>query len=77
MPQTLTSELITAAIDGFEEQKKRIDNRLAELRQMLKPHMTAVSATIPTKKRQFSAAARKRMAAAQRKRWAERRAAAK
>lgn len=32
---TLTTEIIQAAIDGFESQKQRIDVQIAELRAML------------------------------------------
>ena len=35
MPTKLTTETLTAAIDGFEMQKTRIDARIAEMRQML------------------------------------------
>jgi hypothetical protein len=78
MPARLNHELITAAIDGFEEQKKRIDAQIAELRQMLSGASTGDSADSSrpiTKERRMSAAARARIAAAQRKRWAAKRAA--
>jgi len=70
----LTAEIINAAILGFEEQKFRIDAQIAELRQMLPgtPTATAVAPEVPKgKRREMSAAARKRMGDAQRKRWAE------
>ena len=35
MPTKLTTEILTAAIDGFEMQKTRIDALIAEIRQML------------------------------------------
>jgi len=35
MPTKLTSEIIAAAIEGFESQKRHIDGQIAELRQML------------------------------------------
>jgi len=35
MPTKLTTEILTAAIDGLEIQKKRIDAQIAEIRQML------------------------------------------
>ena len=31
MPTKLTTEILTAAIDGFEMQKTRIDARIAEI----------------------------------------------
>jgi len=69
----LTTEIITAAVEGFEQQKLRIDAQIAELRQMLTGSHTATAATPePTKpkRRNMSAAARKRIGDAQRKRWA-------
>jgi hypothetical protein len=69
MATKLKSEIIAAAIAGFEEQKKRLNAQIAELRQMLSPG--APDGTAPTpKRRRMSAAARSRIAAAQRKRWA-------
>ena len=70
----LTPEIITAAILGFEEQKLRIDAQIAELRTMLPGGPTATAATTESpkgKRRKMSAAARKRIGDAQRKRWAE------
>jgi hypothetical protein len=70
---TLTKEIIEAAISGFEAQKQHIDAQLAELRTMLSP---ASGGSVPTsqstgrKKRGMSAAGRKAIAEAQRKRWA-------
>jgi len=70
MPTKLNPEIIEAAIDGFEEQKKRLNAQIAELRQMLSPAADG-SAPSRQKRRRLSAAARARIAAAQRKRWAE------
>ena|SRR5450759_187398 len=69
----LTPEIITAAVEGFEQQKLRIDAQIAELRQMLTGSPTATAATPEALKgkRRMSAAARKRIGDAQRKRWAE------
>jgi hypothetical protein len=69
----LTNEIIAAAIQGFEAQKTRIDVRIAELRALLTggPAESAAAPTSPTRKRRkMSAAARKRIGDAQRKRWA-------
>jgi len=70
----LTAEIITAAIEGFESQKRRIDDQIAELRALL-PGGPAESATTPEaprrKRKKFSAAARKRMKEAQQRRWAK------
>ena len=71
MPK-FTPEIIHAAIDGFEQQKVRIDAQIAQLREMLVGEPTspvAPSATAPTK-RTVSAAARRRMALGQQRRWA-------
>src|SRR5664280_248713 len=70
----LTAEILNAAIVGFEQQKLRIDAQIAELRQMLGGGPTATAATPAGprgKRRKMSAAARKRIGDAQRKRWAE------
>jgi hypothetical protein len=70
----LTPEIITAAILGFEAQKKRIDVQIAELRAMLSggPTESATTSETPTlKRRKFSAAARQRMKEAQQRRWAK------
>ena len=69
----LTTEIITAAVEGFEQQKLRIDAQIAELRQMLTgtPTATAAAPEGPKGKRRMSAAARKRIGDAQRQRWAE------
>jgi hypothetical protein len=71
----LTPEIITAAIDGFESQKRRIDNQIAELRAMLfgSPADTITEATPESsirKRRKISAAARRKMALGQKARWA-------
>lgn len=75
--QKLTSEIVTAAIEGFEQQKRRIDSQIAELRAMLSGSPTESgdarpAPTTPTKRkrRKLSAVARKRIGDAQRKRWA-------
>ena len=70
MPQKLTNEIITAAIAGFEAQKKHIDGQIAELRGILTGQRTEQTATVgPAPKRKVSVAARRRMALAQKRRW--------
>ena len=69
----LTADIITAAIEGFERQKGRINEQIAELRAML-PSGSAPIATPEAprrKRRKFSAAAIKRMREAQQRRWAK------
>ena len=69
----LTPAIVAAAIAGFEQQKKEIDEQIAELRQMLKggsePAVIGSEAVKPRKRR--SAAVRRRMALAQRARYAK------
>ena len=71
--QKLTAEIITAAIEGFESQKRRIDSQIDELRQLLSTDRTeaAPASGAPAPKRKISAAGRRRMAAAQQARWAK------
>jgi hypothetical protein len=74
MPPRLTSEIITAAIDGFEAQKTRIDGQIAELRALLScaPVEAAATSEASTgKRKKFSAAALQRMREAQKRRWAK------
>jgi len=69
----LTKEIIEAAIQGFEAQKQHIDAQLAELRDMLSSASAGSAPTSqPTDGKQpgMSAAGRKAIAEAQRKRWA-------
>jgi hypothetical protein len=65
----LTQEIIDAAIEGFESQKKRIDAQIAELRGLSNGNAPEHAAA-PPKKRGMSAAGRKAIGEAQRKRWA-------
>jgi hypothetical protein len=68
--QKFSPAILLAAIEGFEQQKLRIDAQIAELRAML-PGQPVVTPEAPTaKRRPMSAAARKRIGDAQRKRWA-------
>ena|ERR1041384_74389 len=70
--QTLTPAIINAAIDGFEAQKRQIDDQIAELRNLLpNPRGEGGEDHTRSNRRKMSAAARARIAAAQRKRWAE------
>jgi hypothetical protein len=68
MPQKLSHEVIMAAIAGFEAQKSRINSKIAELRNMLEHRHAAAEA--PQLKRKMSAASRRRIALAQKRRWA-------
>src|SRR5436190_17623944 len=69
----MTEAIIAAAIEGFEAQKLQIDSQIAELRGMLHGRNSGSSSTTAEPKRhrrKMSAAGRKRIAEAQRKRWA-------
>jgi len=67
----LTKEIVDAAIFGFEEQKRRLDAQIAELRGLFpNGHGTARPNPPARKKGGMSAAGRKAIAEAQRKRWA-------
>jgi hypothetical protein len=89
MPRIVNSirnhSLLTAALEGLELQKQRIDEQIQEVRSLLgktpgrrgrPPGSTNSGSTnsAPASKRtagRLSAAARKRIAAAQKRRWAE------
>lgn len=85
MPTTkLTHDIIHAAIRGYEIQKTGLDAKIAELRALLsgdapkRPAAPAVTAAAGSRKsRRLSAAGRKAISEAARKRWAEFHAAKK
>jgi U3 small nucleolar ribonucleoprotein component len=73
MPQQLTDEIIDAAIEGFESQKVRLDQKIAELQAMRSGDhagTAAASEASPRRRKKFSAAARRKIALAQKARWA-------
>jgi hypothetical protein len=71
MPTTeFNTAILLAAIEGFEQQKLRIDAQIAELRAMLSGQPVVTPEAPTAKRRPMSAAARKRMSEAQKKRWA-------
>jgi hypothetical protein len=68
----LTAEILSAAIEGFEARKLRIDEQIAQVRQLQNGHQPVAASTPEPQKqlrRKMSAATRKRMGEAQRKRW--------
>ena len=69
----LTNAILSAAILGFEEQKRHIDAQISELRAMLSggPASTAATSEAVPRKPKVSAAARRRMALGQKARWAK------
>jgi hypothetical protein len=70
--QKLTNDIITAAIEGFEAQKRRIDAQIVELRSFLTkgPGGTAPTPKGAGKRGKFSDATRLKMKEAQQRRWA-------
>lgn len=70
--------LLHAALEGLELQKQRIEEQIGQVRVLLglggarrgRPPLQAVSKE-PGKKRSLSPAARKRIALAQKRRWAQ------
>ena len=76
----LTAEILSAAIEGFEARKLRIDEQIAQVRQLINGDRPAAASTPAPQKqprRKMSAAARKRIGEAQRKRWAATKGGAK
>ena len=84
MPQgtpVVDKALLTAAVEGLELQKQRIDEHITQVRAMLgirprgrprksAPSVTAFSPQPASRKGTMSAAGRRRIALAQKKRWA-------
>ncbi len=74
-------ELLRAALDGLEMQRNRVEEQIMQVRSLLNgaprrrgrpPSRTNAAASVgPRKRRTMSLAARKRIAAAQKRRWAE------
>jgi len=75
-----TQEIVDAAIEGFEAQKRRIDAQIAELRALGSNSDGNMPSSAPPRKKagrrgRMSAAGRAAIAEAQRKRWAAKRTA--
>jgi hypothetical protein len=72
--------MLAMALVGYEVEKKKIEERIKEIRARLGGSRSAAKANAPEaggspKRRKLSKAARKRISAAQKKRWAEQRKA--
>ena len=68
------ASLLSAALEGLELQKQRIEEQIAQVRARLGGRgrrAAGGAAQRPARRRQLSAAARKRIALAQKRRWAE------
>jgi hypothetical protein len=72
MSTKLNPEIIAAAIEGFENQRNRLDAQIGELKAMLNGRHTKSAAAAPSRRnrRRIGTARRKRSAQAQRERWA-------
>lgn len=72
---------LAAALEGLESQKRRLDDQIAEVRRLLgggaarkaakAAPVVSADGAVAKPRRQMSASARKRIAEAQKKRWAE------
>lgn len=78
MPRTRKSledtSLLMAALEGLELQRRRIEEQIAQVRAALggrRVRLGASGAAQPVRRRELSPEARKRIAMAQKKRWAE------
>jgi len=71
MPTSFDSSTLQAALVGYQHQLTTIVQKIAEIRRGLGGRATSLAATGVSPKRVLSAAARKRIAAAQRARWAK------
>jgi hypothetical protein len=74
-PPKISSDILAAALAGLEEQKRRLDEQIQQVRIALgtraKAGVPAAGlATAPRKRPKLSEAARKRISEAQKKRWA-------
>ncbi len=71
--KSLDAGILSAALEGLELQKQRLEQSIAEVRRLLggttRKAPVAVEAKRP--RRKLSAAARKRISAATKRRWAE------
>ena len=79
MPRTAKSlqdaSFLTAALEGLELQRRRIEEQIEQVRAMLGGRKIRLAggafSNRPVRKRQLSPEARKRIAMAQKRRWAE------
>jgi hypothetical protein len=73
----MNREVLTAALHGLEIQRQIVEQQIAQIRSVLPSGNLSTAKKRAQRKRAFSAEARKRIAAAQKRRWAAVRAAAK
>jgi hypothetical protein len=70
MPTPIDAAILQMALIGYQAELSRIEEKMAEIRSLLGGGVNPVVAKNATPKRILSGAARARMAAAQKKRWA-------
>jgi hypothetical protein len=76
MPNTMDPTTLQMALIGYEAERQKIQQKIADLRAQLngrsrRASASATAAPATRTRRRMSAVARKRIAAAQKKRWAE------
>ena len=78
MTQQLTTESLNSALENLTVKRQQIDEQIAEVRRLLGGSRNGASApAVPARhKRRMSAAGRRAIAEAQKRRWAEQRASA-
>jgi hypothetical protein len=78
MAQQLTTEILNAALESLTAKRQQIDEQIAEIRRLLGGKgRESSSASEPTRrKHRISAAGRRAIAEAQKRRWAEQKASA-
>ena len=70
----LDKSILEAALIGYEAERRKLQEKIADIQRRLGRRSTRTTPGVdgaPRPKRQMSAAARKRIVAAQKKRWAE------
>ena len=78
MAQQLTTDILNAALENLTSKRRQLDEQIAEVRRMLGTTTDGASTKTegPPRKGRMSAAGRRAIAEAQRRRWAEKKAAA-
>jgi hypothetical protein len=75
MAQQLTTDILNAALENLTSKRHQIDEQIAGIRRMLGGRNGSTAATEPApRQHRISAAGRRAIAAAQRRRWAEKKA---
>ena len=77
MAQQLTTQILNAALENLTSKRQQLDEQIAEVHRLLRSSTDGASASTEpaTRKRTISAAGRRAIAEAQKKRWAAKKAA--